>query len=87
MSNKTEMNEVKAEEMIQSVIDWLASGAQGTDIDEKYCFGTIPQDLALGFAQEMLGSVGIDASVMMGIASNLASNDNVVVPCLKRTIH
>jgi len=87
MSNKTEMNEVKAEEMIQSVIDWLVSGAQGTDLDEKYCFGTIPEDLALGFAQEILESVGIKACVLVDIARRLSVDKSSTTSPLSVLIH
>jgi hypothetical protein len=92
MTKEIEMTEEEAEQIIQPIFDWLAGGAHGTGINEKHCLGTIPQDLALSFAQELLESVGIDAAMITGMANNLAPDDlasdnHVVVPFIKETIH
>lgn len=87
MSKEIEMTEEEAEQIIQPIFDWLASGAHGTQIDKQYCFGTISQDLALGFAQDLLETVGIDATVMQKIAKQLSPDENTRLLCSNNTIH
>ncbi len=87
MSKKIEMTEEEAEQIMQPIFDWLASGAHGTSINQKYCFGTISQDVALGFAQELLETVGIDATMMQQIATKLLPDDNITSLRTENTIH
>ena len=47
------MNQKKAEEMIQEVSNWLASGAPGAKLNNVY--DTIQADLARDYSHQLLG--------------------------------
>lgn len=71
------INQLKAEQMVESISKWLANGAQGCDLVDKECFGTVQQDLAIDFAQEMFDSVGLPINDLFKIARSLSSGSNI----------
>ncbi len=77
MSKKNAVNQIEAEEMVESIREWLASGAQGTDLAEHECFGTVQQDLAIGFAQELFDCVGLPINPLFKIARSLSLEPEV----------
>jgi len=63
--------ETEVDQMVEGISEWLANGAPGADTTEKECFGTVPQDLALGYAQEILDSVGLPTKHLVLMAQRL----------------
>ncbi len=84
MSKINSMNQAKAERSVESICKWLANGAPGCDLTEEECFGTIQQDLAIGFAQEILASVLLPTRSLFKIALSLnpgtkKATDNTII--------
>ncbi len=84
MSKKANMNQIKSEQMVESICKWLANGAPGSDLIEEECFGTIQQDLAIEFAQEILASVRLPTNPLFKIALSLSQRaeevtDNTII--------
>lgn len=73
MSKTDTINQIKAERMVESISEWLANGAQGSDLVDEECFGTVQQDLAIGFAQEILDSVGLPINSLFKMARSLST--------------
>ncbi len=84
ISKKDLLNQVKAEQMIELIAKWLARGAQGAELAEHECFGTVQQDLAIGFAQELFDSVGLPTNSLFKMAFSLdpgteKTTDNTII--------
>ncbi len=74
MSTKRNMNQAEAERMIKVICEWLANGAQDSTLTEEESFGTVRQDLTIGFAQEMFDSVGLPVNSLLKIVRSLSPN-------------
>ena len=77
MTKEKTTNQDKAEQMNESIAQWLEDGAPGAELVEKECFGTVQQDLAIGFAQELLDSVGLPVNPLFQIARSLSEAPKV----------
>lgn len=86
MCKKNAINQIKAEQMIESIREWLANGAQGSDLVDDECFGTVQQDLAISFAQELLDSVGLPVNPLFEIARSL-SPELYIGETARNTVH
>jgi len=86
ISKNNTISQIKAEQMVESIREWLANGAQGSDLVDEECFGTVQQDLAIGFAQELLDSVGLPINPLFMIARSL-SPELYINEIASNTIH